>query len=504
MLFSLVVYVLFSVVMCQNDNKTILTRKLPDGMKLGVASAAYQVEGAWNVADKLPSIWDTLSHTPGGIKDGSTGDDACKSYEYYKRDIQMIKFLGVDFYRFSISWPRILPSGFRNKISDDGLKYYNNLIDELLANNIEPIVTIYHWDLPQYLQDLGGWANPMIADWYVDYAQVLFETFGDRVKTWITINEPKQIGLFGYGMSYLAPRLNAHGIGEYLAAKHILLAHAKAWHLYDKQFRPHQKGTIGITIATDFRTGMTDSPEDILAGSEAMDFEVGLYAHPIFSKTGDFPESVKRRVAERSKEQGFKKSRLPTFTKEEIVFIKGTSDFYGFNHYSTRFYTRNGFKSGMYPIPSYEDDLAAIYSYKDYKPAAIVHCTEIPEGMRLALKWVKDNYDNPPVNIIENGFGTLGGQQDYDRVKYLTRYMDAILDAVEIDGVNVTMYTVWSLMDNFEWANGLSIKFGIFETDYGNSNKTRRPRMSAFWFRNLVATRILDPYRETEFQKLEF
>ncbi|XP_059050571.1 myrosinase 1-like [Achroia grisella] len=468
-------------------------RKIPDNIKFAVASAAYQIEGAWNAADKSPSIWDTFCQKPGAIMDGTNGEDTCKSYEYYKRDIEMIKFLGVSVYRFSISWPRLLPDGFANKISKEGTEYYNNLINGLIENGIEPVATMYHWDLPQKLQDLGGWANPDIAVWFEDYARVLYELFGDRVKTWITLNEPKQFAVFGYGMSRFAPALNMGGIAEYLVAKNLLLAHARAWHLYDKEFRSTQKGVCGITIATDYREGETDSPDDVIAGKEAMDFEVGLYSHPIFSTAGGFPESVIRLVGQKSAKQGYPRSRLPELSTKEIKFIKGTSDFYGFNHYSTKFFTRNTYKQGMFPVPSYDDDLDAVFSIKDYKPAAVIHSTAIPWGMRKALKWVKDNCNDPEIMIFENGFGDLGGTDDVDRISYLTRYIDAMLDAIEVDKCNITVYTVWSLMDNFEWCSGLSIKFGIFETDYEDEERKRRPKCSAFWFRHLVATRTLDP-----------
>lgn len=193
-------------------------------------------------SDKSLSLWDVFCQQPNAVQDHTTGNDACKSYQFYKRDIEMIKYLGVDFYRFSISWPRLFPNGFTNKISEDGKRYYNNLIDELLKNGIEPVVTMYHWDLPQSFQDLGGWANPLIVDWFEDYARGLYTLFGDRVKTWITINEPKQIAIYGYGQRRFAPALNSMGIGDYLAVKHILLAHATAWHVYVKEFKERQKG----------------------------------------------------------------------------------------------------------------------------------------------------------------------------------------------------------------------------------------------------------------------
>ncbi|KAJ2940600.1 hypothetical protein O0L34_g6542 [Tuta absoluta] len=478
-------------------------RCIPKSLKFGVATAAFQIEGAWNVADKTPSIWDTYCHLPNKIKDGTTGDDACKSYHFFKRDIEMLKILGVDFYRFSISWPRMLPNGFANKISADGTAYYNNLINALIENGIEPVVTMFHWDLPQKLQDLGGWANPLISDWFEDYARVLFSLFGDRVKIWVTINEPKQIGLFGYGYKRFAPALNAQGIGEYLAAKNIVMAHAKAWRLYDKEFREMQMGRCGITIATDFREAASDSPQDIEAGLDAMEFEVGMYAHPIFSEKGGFPDRLIERVDKRSAEQGFPRSRLPEFTEQEKELVKGTSDFYGFNHYSTKFYSREQFSEGMFPIPSYDDDICAAPTWLHHRTAPIVHCTPIPEGIRKALNWVKNTYNNPEIFITENGYGNFGGTDDFDRVSYYMSYLDAVLDAIEIDGCNVTRYTCWSLMDNFEWDSGLSAKFGLFEIDFKDDERKYTARLSANWYSDLLRNRILDHGYEQIMRELQ-
>ncbi|KOB58201.1 Glycoside hydrolase [Operophtera brumata] len=313
----------------------------------------------------------------------------------------MIKFLGVHFYRFSISWPRLFPNGFTNKISEDGRRYYDNLIDELLANGIDPIVTMYHWDLPQSLQDLGGWANPLIADWFEDYARTMFSLFGDRVKTWVTLNEPKQIGIFGYGMTRFAPGLDMAGIADYLAVKNIGDSYLSF------------SGKCGITIAVDFREGASDAPEDIEAGLYAMDFEVGLYSHPIFSSKGGFPERAIKRVLERSTEQGFIRSRLPELSDEEIEYIKGTSDFFGMNHYSTRFYTP--YTPGSYEVPSYNDDVGGDSSYLDYAPALLLHST---------------NCNDPPIMITENGFSTLSGLDDEERVEYFRRYLSNVLDAI--------------------------------------------------------------------------
>ncbi|XP_045533103.1 myrosinase 1-like isoform X1 [Pieris brassicae] len=478
------------------------SRKLPEYLKIGVATAAYQIEGAWNVADKTKSIWDVTSHQPGAIEDGTTGDDACKSYDYYKRDIQMLKFLGVDFCRFSVSWPRLFPNGFVNTTSQVGVEYYNNLINELIENKIEPVVTLYHWDLPQNLQDLGGWANPLIVEWFEDYSRAVYKLFGDRVKLWITINEPKQIGLYGYGDNRFAPRVNAHGIGEYIVAKNIVLAHARAWHVYDKEFRKNQQGKCGIAIATEYRQGATASPQDIEAGLDCLEFEVGLYAHPIFSTEGGFPEDVKRRVALKSAEQGYPRSRLPEFTQEEIHYVRGTSDFYGFNHYTTYFLTRKWYTPEV--VPSQVDDIGATQVDLEYEMGATIQSKIIPEGIRKALNWVKNKYDNPVVMIFENGFNTYGGLKDLNRITYYRKYLNAILDAIDIDGCNITRYTAWSLMDNFEWNCGLKLKFGLFEVDYEDENKQRIARLSALWFKHLITTRSLHYDYIPEYKEIIF
>lgn len=187
----------------------------------------------------------------------------------------MMRELGLDFYRFSLSWTRILPNGFSNVVNEAGINYYNNLIDEMLKYDIKPMITLYHWDLPQRLQELGGWANPLIVDWFADYARIVFQNFGDRTKLWITMNEPKEICYQGYGIDSMAPRLMFGGIAEYLCAKHLILAHAKAWHIYNNEFRPTQDGIIGITLSGGYHQPETDSIEDITAAEEAMQFEVG-------------------------------------------------------------------------------------------------------------------------------------------------------------------------------------------------------------------------------------
>lgn len=218
--------------------------------------------------------------------DCENGDVANDSYNQYERDVEMMRELGLDMYRFSLSWSRLLPTSFPDKINQAGVDYYNNLINEMLKYNIKPMVTLYHWDLPQKLQEMGGWANPHMVDWFSDYARVAFELFGDRVKHWITMNEPREVCYQGYGIDTKAPQLNISGYAEYLCAKNLLVSHARAYHIYDQEYRPTQQGTIGITLSAHWYAPETESEADAVLAEEVRQFEVNMFlisfVHRIF------------------------------------------------------------------------------------------------------------------------------------------------------------------------------------------------------------------------------
>lgn len=229
---------------------------------------------------KAENIWDHLTHeNPCIIKDCSNGDIADDSYHQYKRDVEMMRELGLDYYRFSLSWPRILPTSFPDKINKAGVEYYNNLIDEMLKYSIEPMITLYHWDLPQKLQELGGWTNPHIVDWFGDYARTVFDLYGDRVKYWITINEPYQVCNEGYGVSTKAPMVDSKGIGEYMCTKNLLLAHARAYHIYDEEFRPKYGGQIFIAFSAQWYEPLNENESE--AAQDANQFMVSISAYCI-------------------------------------------------------------------------------------------------------------------------------------------------------------------------------------------------------------------------------
>ncbi|KAG6451638.1 hypothetical protein O3G_MSEX007263 [Manduca sexta] len=465
----------------------------PPGFKFGVASSAYQVEGAWNISDKSESIWDHFSHThPERIAGAAHGDVACDSYRHWKRDIQMVHELGVHFYRFSISWPRLMPTGFPNYISEDGKQYYNKLIDGLLAKGIQPLVTMYHWDLPQRLQELGGWTNPLVTDWFLDYARTVFSLYGDRVKTWITINEPLVMCEMSYNDGSMAPGIISPEVGTYLCNKHTLLAHAKAWRLYDNEFRHKYHGEISLVNHMFWYEAVMSGEEEIT--ELAQENSAGRYSHPIFSKEGGWPSSIVDALALNSKRQGYPKSNFPSLTKEEIELMKGTYDFYAMNHYTSRQVrkSKGGEKFGSWPINDGPDLDIKLSAHHSWARTAASWFYVNPPGIRKQLVWLRKHYGNLKFIIAENGYPSSGGKHDPDRIAYLHDNLEQILLAIQEDGVNVTAYTVWSLMDNFEWMDGYKTKFGLFEVDFNSPERKRTPRASAHYYRKVIKAHSLD------------
>ncbi|XP_047121392.1 myrosinase 1-like [Schistocerca piceifrons] len=416
------------------------------------------------MSGKGESIQDHLFHYYPEYTLGMTGDVACDSYHKYKEDVQMLKNINANVYRFSVSWPRILPTGDLDVINQPGIDYYNNLINELLANGIQPLVTMYHWDLPQALQYLGGWPNQLMADYFVEYARILFENFGDRVKWWTTFNEPAYFSN-AYAAIGMAPSQNASGIGDYLSTHTVIKAHARVWHLYDEQYRPTQNGSVGITLNINGLEPATNSTEDAEASDRARQFQMGIFAHPIFSADGDYPAVVRERVDANSAAEGRPRSRLPSFTQEEVEYIRGSADFIGLNHYSTDFVT-SGEKGTS---PSKSRDTGVVTSRNEASPSAF----------RSLLNWIANEYPGYPIIITENGWKDKGGRNDTDRIDYYIGFLGALLEAVNTDGVPVIGYTTWSLMDNLEWNLGFTVKLGVYEVDFSSPNRTRTPKDSA-------------------------
>ncbi|XP_026283358.1 myrosinase 1-like [Frankliniella occidentalis] len=459
---------------------------LPEGFLMGTATAAYQIEGGWNSSGKGPSVWDDYLHRePWRVVGEANGDVACDSLRLYRRDIQMIKEMGLDTYRISLSWPRILPDGTLLKVNQAGVKYYNAVIDELIKHGIQPIVTLFHWDLPLPLQHLGGWSNPAIVDYFEDYARFAIAAFGDRVKLWVTVNEPYQVCEFGYSDVIMAPFYNFTGVAGYLCTHYMLLGHARVYRMYKRDFAS-QKGRMGLAIhAYWFEPANPDDKRDHAAAERGMEFNLGWTAHPVF--VGDYPPIMRSMVDRASAEEGLLRSRLPRFTRAEIDEIKGSADFLGVNHYQSLLAAHND----SVPGPSVYRDAKYTGSSHPSWPGFWTKST--PWGFGKLLRWVRDQYGNPPVLITENGYSDPNNnKQDEDRAAYFKGYLREMLLAIR-DGCNVFGYTAWSLMDNFEWTLGYSVRFGLYFVDFDHPDRTRTPKLSAAFIRNVTRDRAVPP-----------
>ncbi|XP_008544589.1 myrosinase 1-like [Microplitis demolitor] len=454
-------------------NETIET-KFPDDFMLGAGSSAFQTEGAWNISQKGESIWDRMTHEkPHKVVDGSNADITTNFYNMYKTDINLIKQINGNAYRISISWSRVMPTGFSNNINIDGILYYNNVINEMLRQNITPFVTIYHWDLPQKLQDLGGWTNPLIIDWFVDYAQVLFTAFGDRVKYWITINEPSVMCYFGYNGDF-APGINQSGVGDYLCGHHALIAHARTYRMYHEEFRSQQNGQVGIGLLLTWQSPENPNDHKEVSGAElSWEFWNSWFLHPIFSKHGDYPHSMKHRISQLSHHQGFPRSRLPKLTKNQIQIIQNSVDYLGINfHYSV--VVKKLPKHRSQTIVSFTGDtgMTSIFS-----TAIKTRCT--PSEMSKAINHMLNLYKNiPSIIITENGYEDDGEVVDKNRAHFYHHNLYQVLKLIS-QGVNIRGYFAWSLTDSFEWLQGYSKRYGIFSVNFTDPQLPRTPKLSS-------------------------
>ncbi|KAJ9648276.1 hypothetical protein H2199_001129 [Coniosporium tulheliwenetii] len=461
---------------------------LPKDFLWGFATASYQIEGAVHADGRLDSIWDTFCRIPGKIADGSSGEVACDSYNRTGEDIALLKELGAKAYRFSLSWSRIIPLGGRNDpVNQPGLDFYVKFVDDLLAADIVPMVTLFHWDLPDALDKrYGGLLNKEeFTEDFVHYARTVFEAMGGRVKHWITLNEPWCSAVLGYNIGVFAPgrtsdrSKSAEGDSSrecWIAGHNMLLAHAGAVKVYREEFKERDGGEIGITLNGDWNEPWDASdPADIEACERRLEFIIGWFADPIYF--GHYPASMKQQLGD----------RLPDFTPEEAELIKGTNDFYGMNHYCTN-YIRH--RSDPADANDFGGNVDVLQENKAGE--AIGPPTQAPwlrpyaQGFRKLLKWISDRYGRPKIYVTENGTCILGENdksrdeilEDEFRVWYFRTYVQAMAEAVGVDGVDVRGYLAWSLLDNFEWADGYETRFGVTYVDYEGGQK-RYPKKSA-------------------------
>jgi len=439
--------------------------EFPEAFLWGSATSAYQVEGSPLADGAGPSIWQRFTRTPGLVCDGDTGDVACDQYRRYADDIALMKRLGLNAYRFSIAWSRVLPQG-RGAVNEKGLDHYERLVDTLLAHGIAPAATLYHWDLPAALDDRGGWLNPDIAQWFAEYAAILFRRLDDRVPMWATLNEPWVVTDGGYLRGALAPG-HRNAFEAPIATHQLLRAHAAAVQAY----RAIGRHAIGIVVNLEPKYAASDSAEDRAATVRAHAYMNRQYLDPVF--LGRYPAPLAEIFGE----------AWPRWPDDEMQFIRQPIDFVGVNYY-TRNVTR--FDAAAWPLRAAPvRQKQATYTETGWEV--------FPQGLTDTLSWVKNRYGNPPVYVTENGAAffdppRVEGDRLSDplRVDYYRKHLRAVHDA-RAAGADVRGYFAWSLLDNFEWSLGYSKRFGIVHVDFESQKRT--PKDSAHFYSRVIATR---------------
>ncbi|XP_066263018.1 myrosinase 1-like [Euwallacea similis] len=460
------------------------TSSFPPNFKFGVGSSAYQIEGAWNADGKGRSWWDWLYNS--NIVASNGGNVADDSYHRYLDDVAALQSIGPDYYKFSISWPRILPTGLINEVNQAGVDYYNKLLDALKAAGIEPVVTMFHWDIPNTLIYLGGWTNPHIVQYFADYADLLFRLFGNRVKLWATINEPRSFcqTVPDVVRKILFPEILT-GTYEYLCGHYALLAHASAYRLYQKKYRRSQNGRIGIILDIIANVPLTNSSEDLKASKRAYTFDFDWFASPLIK--GDYPQLMKDIVGRNSALQNFSTSRLPSFTKSEKKLIKGSYDIFLVNHYTSQLVTLSNFSIS----PSWENDKQITQSVSSSWLLTNSNMSVNPPSIRTVLSYIKNSYGIRKILITENGYSNAGGNlNDTDRISFLKDVLYQLRLAMCEDSINVVGYTYWSFLDSFEWLSLYSAKFGLVQVDYDTLERT--PKLSAEYYSKLIKSHLIN------------
>jgi beta-glucosidase len=432
----------------------------PVDFRWGAAASSYQVEGAVEEDGRGESIWDRFSATPGKIVNGDTGRVACDGYHRHPEDVELMRDLGLNAYRFSIAWPRILPDG-RGRVNAAGLDFYDGFVDELLANGIEPFVTLYHWDLPQVLEDAGGWPERDTVDAFAEYVEVVAARLGDRVHHWITQCEPWVIAWLGYGSGEHAPgrRSDADAVA---ALHHVLVAHGRA---ADVLRRTSSEANVGVTIDLVAFEPSTDSAEDAAAVALADALRNRTVLDPVLR--GAYPVEVRDR---------FERELERVVRDGDLRSISSPLDFLGVNYY-----TRNVVRAGEAGEPIVVEIEGTEHTEMGWEV--------YPDGLFDLLARLRDEYASPPLYVTENGAAFSdrvvdGAVDDPRRTAYIEGHLSAISRAIE-HGVPVQGYFLWSLLDNFEWALGYSRRFGIVYVDFETLD--RIPKSSYHWYRSFIA-----------------
>lgn len=434
---------------------------LGDNFLLGVATSSYQIEGAANEGGRGPSIWDTFSHIPGKIKDGGNGDVACDHYHRMKEDVALLSWLGVDAYRFSIAWPRVLPEG-RASINSEGLDFYDRLVDSLLEAGISPCATLYHWDLPQKLQQEGGWLARSTTAAFAEYAAIMGEHLGDRVSLWLTHNEPWCQAFLGYESGIFAP--GEKDLGRALTcAHHLLVSHGMAV----QALRSHVSGPIGIAPNFMPAHAYSESPEDLAAARRQDGYFNRWFIEPVLGL--GYPADMVQLYG----------AAMPEISADDMALISQPIDVVGVNYYERA-------------VVAHEESGAGLNLRHVPQPEPRTADREIyPTGLREVLDRLHHEYGVKRIVVTENGAATLQHEEVIDgkihdamRVEFLQKHLMEVAKA-RAEGVPIDGYFAWSLMDNFEWSEGYTLRYGIVHVDF--ETQERRPKDSAHFVRSLSA-----------------
>ncbi len=447
----------------------------PERFSWGVATAAYQVEGAVDVDGRGPSIWDTFAHTPGNTANGDTGDRAVEHYHRYVDDVSLMAEIGVGAYRFSISWSRILPDG-TGRVNQAGIDFYRRLSKELIGAGIEPLATLYHWDLPQALQDRGGWVNPESVGWFADYAGIAIEALGDLIETWATLNEPWCSAFLGHSAGEHAPGMTDTP-GSLVAAHHLMRAH----HAAVGTMRERSSGVetrLGIVLNLIPAWPQTETEEDVAAADSVDLIQNRFFMDAVIE--GSHSAQVlglfdRYGVGDRIDQKALQDGARPI-------------DFLGVNYYNINHIEH---RAGEDPMPAWPGSWEARIARPPGSLTEMGWGVE-PEGLTWMLQRVASEHPDLPLMGCENGaayvdkVGSDGVVHDDARVEYLKAHIDAIRVAID-SGVDVRGYFLWSLLDNFEWARGYAKRFGIVRVDY--DTMARALKQSGLWYRDFLAGR---------------
>jgi beta-glucosidase len=435
----------------------------PDDFLWGAATSAYQIEGSPLADGAGPSIWQRFAHTPGMMANGDTGDIACDHYNRMESDVALMKKIGLKAYRFSIAWARVMPQG-KGAVNQKGLDFYARLVDTLISNGIEPLATLYHWDVPAALDDRGGWLNPDIASWFADYATVMYKRLDGGVKKWATLNEPWVVTDGGYLHGVLAPGHRSKFEAP-IASHHLLRSHGAAV----KAYRAVGKNEIGIVVNIEPKYPASPSADDAAAVSRADAYMNRQYLDPVF--LGRYPDELKEIFGE----------AWPQWPQEDFDLIKQPVDYIGVNYY-TRSVTKHN--EHTYPLKVSPVRQQATYTETGWEV--------FPQGLTDTLMWIRDRYKNPPVYITENGSAFYdppvaenGAVDDPLRLSYQKKHLCAVSDAIA-QGCDIRGYMAWSFMDNLEWSLGFSKRFGIVHVDFATQMRTIKA--SGHHYSKVIAT----------------